>query len=175
MSTTKTAWQTPGAALGGLLAQLLEANTALHANLVEQREAIRAAEPRRAQRLVEEHGRLIGVLASLDQRRRELVVELSRSMALARAGGTATLSELAAHLAEPERTRVGTLAGQVRARVEEVHRESASLRSAARSLAAHMEGLMRHVGRQLTGGGVYSPRGQVTGGGSLAVALDLKS
>lgn len=175
MSTTKTAYQTPGAALGALLTQLLDANTALHANLVEQRDAIRAAEPQRVQRVTEEHRRLISGLAALDQRRRELIVELSMSLSLPRASRTPSLSELARVLPEPDRTRVLTLAAQVRDRVEQVHRESASLRSAARTLAAHMEGLMRHVGRQLTSAGVYSPRGQLTPGGSFAVALDLKS
>lgn len=175
MSMAKTPSETPGGALTALLAQLLEANTALHTNVVAQREAIRAAEPQRSQRLTEEHARLMGVLASLDQRRREVVVELSRALGLPKGGRTPTLSELAKHLAEPERTRVLTLAGQVRERMERVQRESASLRSAARTLAAHMEGLMRHVGRQLTSAGVYSARGQLTAGGSMAVALDLKS
>jgi hypothetical protein len=158
-----------------VLADLLEVNTALHANLAEQREAIRRADSAHAQRLVEAHTHLVSRLAALDQRRREVVVSLSKSLAWPHGTRTPSLSELAQRLPEPERSRALQLAERTRERLGQVHRESASLRAAARTLAAHMEGLLRHVGRQFTGAGVYSPRGQVSSGGSLAVALDLKT
>lgn len=164
-----------GAALSAILAELLEVNTSLHANLVEQREAIRRADSAHAQRLVEAHTHLVSRLAALDQKRREVVVSLSKSLAWPLGARTPSLSELAQRLPEPERSRALQLAERARERLEQVHRESASLRAAARTLAAHMEGLLRHVGRQFTTAGVYSPRGQVSSGGSLAVALDLKT
>lgn len=175
MNTTPHPLQTPGIELSTLLTLLLETNTALHGNLIEQRDAIRSADPLRSQRLTQAHADLVSSLATLDQRRREVVASLSKSMALPRTNRTPTLSDLARLLPEPDRTRVLALAQKVRERVEMVHQESASLRAAARTLAAHMEGLMRHVGRQLTSAGVYSQRGQLTPGGSFAVALDLKS
>lgn len=175
MTTPNPPLQTPGVALAALLTEFLEANVALHANLVEQREAVRAAQPQRARQLTEAHAHLVTKLAAIDQRRRELVVTLSKSLALPRVSRATTLTDLARHLPEPDRTRVLSLAEKVRERVGLVHHESASLRAAARTLAAHMEGLMRHVGRQLTSAGVYSPRGQLTPGGSFAAALDLKS
>lgn len=164
-----------GGALVDVLAELLEVNSALHANLVEQREAIRRADSGHAQRLIESHTHLVGRLAALDQKRREVVVTLSKSLAWPPGARTPSLSDLAQRLPEPERSRALQLAERTRECLEQVHRESASLRAAARTLAAHMEGLLRHVGRQFTSAGVYSPRGQVSSGGSLAVALDVKT
>lgn len=175
MSSSKPAFETPGVALTSLLSDMLDANAALHSNLAEQRKALREADPHRSRVLTEAHAGIVTRLATLDQRRRELVVNLCKTLALPKPTRTPTLSDLARQLPEPDRSRVLTIAHKVREHIERVHHESASLRSAARTLAAHMEGLLRHVGRQFTTAGVYSPRGQLAPGGSFAVALDLKS
>ena len=43
------------------------------------------------------------------------------------------------------------------------------------SLLAHMEGLMRHVGRRLSHAGTYGRRGVVEAGGVVVSCVDLRS
>lgn len=164
-----------GAALEALLGELLAAQDRLHEVVVGQREAVRGADAAKAEALGAQHARMVRVLSELEQRRREVTARAVRELGLPAGGATATLSDLASRLPEPGRTRVMTLADRLKRKVEEVRAESATLRSAAKALAAHMEGLMRHVARHLGHAGTYSARGRMAASAAGASALDLRS
>jgi hypothetical protein len=59
--------------------------------------------------------------------------------------------------------------------IGEMTEVNAAARSAADTLARHMDGLMRSVARELNHSKTYSSRGRVDAGPSVVSALDISS
>ncbi|MCC6677061.1 MAG: flagellar export chaperone FlgN [Phycisphaerales bacterium] len=158
------------AELDALLTASLEENKGLLELAARHRAALRRADGAAAHACAEEQDGCLRRLADLDRRRLELIAAFGR----ARAGQKppSTISDLAESVAEPERTRLREKATAVRELMARIRGEYQTIQIATRSLLAHMEGLMRQVGRQLSQSGTYGRRGYVEAG-AAACAIDL--
>lgn len=114
---------------------------------------------------------------SLDQRRRELVARAASSYpGLGSKPATQiTLTDLAGQAPSHDRAALLEKIATLRTIVTAVDLEARTLRAAATSLMAHMEGLVRHVGRTLSHAGTYGPRGVVDSRHLVVSSLDLSS
>lgn len=140
------------------------------------REAIRRADTTAMQAAIDQHARIMRELGALEVRRCELVaLAVSSFPALAaKRQSPVTLTDLAGVCIDADRLELLTLAKELKSRVTRTRDLTQSLRSATGTLLAHMEGLMRQVGRQLSHAGTYSRRGVVEP--ALVVsAVDLRS
>ena len=170
-----------GDVLGDQLESLLVEFAGLHQELMTHvtahREAIRKADGHGVQLAAEAQGRVMGQIGHREQRRRELVAAACvRFASLAgRRSVDLTLTDVAACMPEPRRTRLIRMARDLKSLVSSVHEQTSTIKAATVSLVAHMEGLMRHVGRQLSHAGTYSSRGFVEPGGMVVSALDLST
>jgi hypothetical protein len=148
------------------------------ANMAAQhREAIRQADGAGVARATDAQSRGIEELATLEQRRRELVALCcTRFAPLASRRATAiTLTDLCQCVPVADRPRLLTKAAELKELVTSVNEQTRTIKAATVSLVAHMEGLMRQVGRQLSHSGTYTKRGYVEAGGAVVSALDLRS
>lgn len=163
------------------LDELLDGFTATYQRLSaaaeEHREAVRAADRAAIDRATRVQSALVEELAVLEQRRRELVaLSCTRFPTLAAKRATAiTLTDLCACVPARARAALAQRAADLRALIASVEEQTRTLRAATASLLAHMEGLMRQVGRQLSHAGIYSRRGYVEAGGAVVSAIDLRS
>jgi hypothetical protein len=139
------------------------------------REAIRRADGAGVDAATAAQTQVVGILGTLEQRRRELVARAcTRIAALAgKRSVEVTLSDLAVCVDEPRRAELLRKAKDLKALIAEVHQQTSTIKAATASLLAHMEGLMRQVGRQLSHAGTYSSRGYVEPGGLVVSALDI--
>lgn len=149
-----------------------------HAELLElageQREAIRAADGAALGRTVARQAEALERLAEFEQVRQAITSELSDGLPRRPAGaGPITVRELAGLAPEPWRTRLLEEAGALKTIVERLRDEHRTLRGATLSLLAHMEGLMRQVGRRLSHSGTYGRRGVVEAGATVISAVDV--
>ncbi len=175
-SLSQAAPRTGPDALESLLTDLLGAHERLLAASIEQRQAVRGADPALVQRATQLQTESLHEIAALEDCRRELVADLTASMPRRAPGsGPVTLSELARMMPEPQRTRLVELASRVRICVERAADEQRTLRAATGSLVAHMEGLMRQVARRLSHAGTYGRRGMVESVPAVVSGLDLVS
>jgi hypothetical protein len=162
-------------ALGSLLRDFTDVYERLAASVAGHREAIRRADAKAIAAATNEQQRLTRDAAACDQRRRELVARSVR--AFATLAGTpvekVTLSDLAKCTPGDVRGKLAAAAATLRALVTRVSQEAASLRSATMTLMAHMEGMVRQVGKTLSHAGTYSRRGVVEAGGVGGGAGDL--
>lgn len=149
--------------LDSLLTCSLEENQRLLALAGRHREALRRADGPAAQACADEQQGCLERLAGLDQRRAEI---------LAMSKGAVTLTDLASAVPEPDRTRLREKAAILREVMTRIRAEYQTIQIATRSLLAHMEGLMRQVGRQLSQSGTYGRRGYVEATAD-ACAIDL--
>lgn len=163
--------------LESLLADFTRAYAALKDQTSAHREAIRQADTRAMQEAMDAQSLSVGTLAKLEQRRRELVaLSCTRFAPLASKRSTAiTLTDLCQCVPDADRARLTTQAAELKALVAEVNEQTRTIKAATVSLLAHMEGLMRQVGRQLSHAGTYSRKGFVEPGGMVVSALDLRS
>ena len=86
-----------------------------------------------------------------------------------------TLSSLAARLQEPVQARLLSLGERLREVLNRLHGEHAAIREAAETLGAHMEGVLRHVCRNLSHAGVYGPRASIDTRSPVVTSLDVRS
>lgn len=124
----------------------------------------------------ERQSQLHRVISDLDRTRRELVVEAC-SCAPDLAGkhpAAVTLRDVAAAAPHRQRLALSSKADRLRELVRRAHEETRTIRAATVSVLAHLEGLIRQVGRQLSHAGTYTRRGFVEQGGVVVSALDLK-
>lgn len=162
----------PAADLRDLLSSLLTEHETLAVLLQEQREAIRRADPDSLGSIAERHTRTLTRIADLESSRADLV----RSWPLPATrtpGRPLTLRDLARALPEPGRTDCLTLASRLRDALDSTKTAAGILRTASSSLLAHMEGLMRQVGRRLSHAGTYGRTGEVEPVAAVVSALDL--
>lgn len=162
--------------LEALLADFTRHYERVESSLAAQREGIRRADSQMIATAQRQHEGLARSIAQCDQRRRELVVRTRTAFAsLANLQGEKiTLSDLARCAPEHQRHELLSAATALRTLVARVASESASLKSATMTLVAHMEGLIRQVGRTLSHSGVYSKRGVVEPGGMVVSAVDVR-
>lgn len=160
-----------------LLDGLSAAYTRLGEHAAQHREAIRRADTIAIAEATAAQSRGVETLARLEQDRRELVAAAcTRFAPLAGKRATAiTLTDLCACVPSAERTRLTSKAQALRTLIQGVNEQTSTIRAATVSLVAHMEGLMRQVGRQLSHAGTYTRRGYVEAGGMVVSALDLRS
>lgn len=162
--------------VGGDLEKLLHAYLGAYDRMrlavAAHRDAIRAADTRRADALVQENQEILSRIAALDGTRRSLIANAMRG-GLVPPGPDAKLTDIAAALPEPQSSRLVTLALELRDLITSVQKEQSSLRMAASALASHMQGLIQHVARKLSHAGTYSSRGVVEGV-VFASALDIR-
>jgi hypothetical protein len=76
---------------------------------------------------------------------------------------------------EPLRTRLGMAATALRELLHKLHKEHMALRSAAETLSAHMEGLMRQVCQKLSHAGTYARAGHSAAGVQVVSSMDVRS
>ncbi len=163
--------------LRSLLEAFLVAYGALGTQATAHREAIRSADMAAVQRATHAQARHVQTLGTLEQRRRELVASsCTRFATLASKRSTAiTLTDLCQCVPEKDRAAMSTLAADLKQLVKSVDEQTRTVKAATASLLAHMEGLMRQVGRQLSHAGTYTARGFVEPGGVVVSALDLST
>jgi hypothetical protein len=161
-------------ALAGLLRDFTDVYERLAGSVAEHRDAIRRADAKAIAAAGAQQQQLTRQVAACDQRRRELVLRSVRTFPML-AGTPAdkvTLSDLAKCTPDGVRSKLAAAAVALRALVTRVSQEAASLRSATMTLMAHMEGMVRQVGRSLSHAGTYSRRGVVEGA-MVVGAVDL--
>jgi DNA-directed RNA polymerase specialized sigma54-like protein len=160
---------------------LLDAMTSAYARLGDlsdaHREAIRTADARAVELVLQRESLVFREVQKLDHQRRELVALAHSSFPALRLSPAerTTLTQLAALTPDTRRGTLTQKAADLRSLVKGVQERNASIMSAATSLLAHMEGVMRHVARQLSHTGTYSRRGVVEAGAGVVSAVDLKS
>jgi hypothetical protein len=157
-------------ALKDLLGAMLTEHQTLQSLLTEQRDAIRQADTGAFGSAAERHARTLARIADLESRRMALVA--SSPIARGRRKSP-TLSEIGAALPEPGRSECLALASKLRVVLESTQKATNVLRAASASLLAHMEGMMRQVGRRLSHAGTYGRTGEVEPVASVVTALDL--
>jgi hypothetical protein len=160
--------------LEGVLTALLRGYQELRGLAGEHREAIRRADTGAIGRAVARQTAVLQALADAEERRRALIAGATGVVTLPRTGRATTLSDVAAFVPEPARGRLLALAAELKEHMRAVQMQGTSLRAAATGLVAHMEGLMRQVGKQLSHAGTYSPRGVVDARVAVVSALDLR-
>jgi len=160
------------------LASVIDALTREYDRLIEhviaQREGVRRADAGAVERATSGQARSLEALVKLEPDRAALVN--AAASLLGRPGrGALTLRDLAAATPEPHRTVLMQKASALRRKAEHAREQISLVRSATTSLIAHMEGLMRHVARQLSHAGTYSIRGRVEASRPVVSALDLST
>lgn len=163
--------------LGTLLTRLTERYTRAHRLLGEHREAIRRADGDAVAALVEQQATVLADIESLDKRRRDLIAATAAAFphVIVERGKPVTLTQLASILPEADRARLTASAENLRRLAQDVKDRTASIRAATATLLAHMEGLVRQVGKQLSHAGTYGRRGVVESGSAVLSALDLRT
>lgn len=176
MTNGPTSSLSHAAALESLLVDLLRAHEDLLVASHAQRDAVRSADAAQVRAAADQQAMVLRQIASLEERRRELVGAMTAGSAFAKrpqGAGPVTLTELACHTPEPHRTRLIDLAGEVRQAVQLAADQQRTLKSATASLLAHMEGLMRQVAQRLSHAGTYGRRGMIESVPAVVSGLDL--
>lgn len=156
------------AQLTDLIDQLTVAHERLLVEACAHREALRRADGAGVERCARAQGDLLSRIADLEGRRRELT-----ALHAPGAGGEVTLTALAARTPRASRDELLRRTAALRdlmARVQDEHR---TIAAASKALIAHMEGLMRQVGRVLSHAQTYGRRGVVEPGTPVVTSLDL--
>ncbi|MEM7628293.1 MAG: flagellar export chaperone FlgN [Planctomycetota bacterium] len=168
------------AALEQLLGAMHERQERLLELALEHREAISGADAGRLGEIVTRTRTLLEEVASLDAERCRLLGVGAPRMGASRNAGDDTagvkLTDLARRAPEPARSRLVERAGSLRALMERVRAEHASLRAASESMVQHMRGLMQQVAASMSHAKTYSAAGRVECAGSPVVTgIDVSS
>lgn len=156
--------------LGDLLEQSLAEYVALRALVARRRDAVRTANMRVLDEVLQEERQATARIADLDRRRTEVAASLAKRTAVAQP----TVTAIAAKAPEGERERLLVLAARLRDEIEACRRESSVVRHAAEMLAQHVSGILQTVHAAFGATKTYGRAGR------LAVAtpirtVDLKS
>jgi hypothetical protein len=157
-----------------ILVRQLDDHKRMLACMERNREAVRHADMDAIKSVCQEQNRLAQQLAELEKSRLTVVGRLTESLQ-PHAAAPLSLDQIAEAAGEPAGDRLTALAGQLRAAVQEVKRESTVVRTAADALARHMSGLMQTVHSALTRARVYSRRGRLATGAQSRFAIDVTS
>ncbi|MHC4991077.1 MAG: flagellar protein FlgN [Planctomycetota bacterium] len=159
-------------ALEGLLREELDDHRSLLETLDRQREAIRVADASALGECAEKEQQILQLLRARERHRSRLVEQLRNEL-----GGEApaTISSLADHAEEPLRTRLLSVAAELREAVARARRESSIVRAAAEALTRHLGGLLQSMQAAVGSAGVYGRRGRIDTASPLACSVDLRS
>jgi hypothetical protein len=153
---------------------LLDDMTVTHQRLLIEtqahREAIRKADGHGVEASASRQAALLARVGELEGKRRELV---GMHPIPGRPTLSVTLTDLIGLTPADQRPRLQQTAEELRALMRAVHAEQQTVAAATRSLLAHMEGLMRQVGRTLSHAQTYGRNGVVEPGPAVISALDL--
>ena len=166
------------------LESLLEDLIAEHEKLLEttraHRRAVSAADSGAIGACIREQNEAVQRIAAMEARRTAIVERAGEQ-----AGAGATLTAIASRAPGVARERLLALGEKLRGVLTTLHREHEVLRTAASALAAHMDGLMRQIGRTLSHAGTYGrpvQQGAAAAGawhgeghGQVVTALDMTS
>lgn len=161
----------PPAELEGALAPILGAMISAHERLLlavdRHREAISRADAPAIGHAVDEEAEALREIAALEDRRAAL---------LGRAGGThLTITQAAAGLDEPGRSRILEMAARLRDLIGAIRSRQAVVREATRTLMDHTKGLMAQVGAAISHAGTYGRAGKVQSTGPASAVLDMST
>lgn len=163
---------TLSAEIDALLTASLEENRGLLSLAERHREALRRADGDAARACIEEQDVCLRRLADLDRRRIEVIGAFESNRRGQKSGSPTTITDLTDAVPEPDRTRLREKAATLKELMARIRSEYQTIQIATRSLLAHMEGLMRQIGRQLSHTGTYGRRGYVEPAAN-ACAIDL--
>lgn len=184
--------------LESLLGAMVSEHETWRGLLDHHRDAIKRADGEAVQNAVARQSGVLQAIADLEEKRRRLVDRAIAAEGIlgkgvpggvrsSAAGSTAapagpeplarvgpvTLSQIAAALPEPSRTRLLELAGRLRFLLADIETQNRTLRTATAALISHMEGLMRQVARRLSHSGTYGRKGYVETVPTVVSAVDL--
>jgi len=144
--------------LEGVLRDQLAQHDRLASLIAAKREALGRADRPRIVELCGEENQCVQVLGEMEKER---LAVAARVTLLINPTATApmALPELAMHLPDPLRSRLLTLRGQLRARMEDTKRSAAVAAQASQALLRHMQGLVQTVGGLMTGVQTYTRQG----------------
>ncbi len=158
------------------LLEILESSRLIHAQILTgvraRREAVRTANFEELRRLEKGESALLQKLAAVEQARVAESAALSARLGIA---AKSPLSEVAAHLAEPERAKLDLVRSELRTVIESTARETSVVRQASERLSAHMAGIMQTVNSALAHAKVYSRGGAIAMGPNVVSSLDIRS
>lgn len=164
--------------LDAAVRELVAEHERLIAAVADQRDAVSKADGPRLNAAILLQGESAQRIAQIERRRIAAVAALAAPV---RAGsrpvqpGQVRLTELAATLPEPGRSRLLESAGLLRTVLEQLHREYAVLKEAAAQLAAHLEGITRQVYAKLSHTGAYARSGSLRAPVQVVSSLDIRS
>lgn len=164
--------------LDAAVRELIVEHERLIVAVADQRDAVSRADGSRLTAAILRQGESAQRIAQIERRRINAVAALT---APARAGsrtsqpGQVRLTELAATLPEPGRSRLLESVGMLRTILEQLHREYAVLKDAATQLASHLEGITRQVYAKLSHTGAYARSGSLRAPVQVVSSLDIRS
>jgi hypothetical protein len=164
------------ASLDALFTGFEGAYSSVDACVRAHRDALRAADTKAIDGALQRQTTALRELAACDQRRREVIAAVcTRLPELAgKKPDAITLTDLARACPTDQRPRMESRASALRTLAMSVREQTTSTRAATQTLLAHMEGMMRQVGRTLSHAGTYGRGGVVEPvAGIGGVALDL--
>jgi len=162
--------------LDAVLRELLAENERLLAHAIDHREAIKRADAAALNAAIVGQNTIVQRIAALERRRQAIVAYLSPApKGASHAAAQIKVSSVIAGAPEPIRSRIAALAAALRELLNKLHREHQAVRSAAETLSAHMEGLMRHICRGLSHAGTYARCGSIDSSVQVISAVDMRS
>lgn len=124
-----------------------------------QREALRVADVTALSNASNAERELLDAIGRLDTRRVELVEAIAAELGLAQPGSP-TLTDLLEH-SGPRRGRLVTIADELRRLISKTRAASGVVRTAAESLARHMQGIVQSVEIGIGRTGIYERTGRL--------------
>ena len=156
-----------------LLEDLVREHQVLLVLAQQQRDAMRQARGAEVEKLALLQQAALTRVATLESRRNEIVMRLSRGMPAPTNGQAMTLRQLCQAAPVAVREKLLALANAALDVMQRVRAEHQALGRAAAALAAHMEGLTRQAAQAMSGTGIYGVSGRVRPG-SMASGFDLR-
>ena len=126
-----------------------ESHRVLGRFLTEKRQAIRDGDIDAISDLCQKEHGITQKIGDAEKQRLVMIGDLTEMIAPT-AELPLSVREIAEHVAEPKRARLLCVAESLRAEIDAVRRESSIVAAAARTLSAHMTGIMQSVNRALS-------------------------
>ena len=144
--------------LESILNRQLSAHDQLLALLKQKHDALRAADHQRITQCCAQENDLVQAISDLEKQRLTVIGELTALIAPTNEDPL-RLVDLAQRIEEPARGRLLVLRQQLKERMTQSSKETATARRATELLVRHMQGLIQTIGNIMTGVGAYSHKG----------------
>ena len=159
------------------LEELLNEQRSLYGQLdqlvEQQREALRTADVEGLVVISAQEREVVTAIHRIDQRRVELTSAIASELGI-QAEKPPVLSDPLEH-SGPLRSRLVAIADELRQLVAKTRAASSVVRTAAESLARHMQGIVQTVEAGFSRAGVYERAGRITEGSPWQTAIDIRS